>query len=43
MIEQSVFPYYTDALRMAKGVKVLDIDGAAMAHFDNVDEAQAQY
>lgn len=42
MIEQSVFPYYTDALRMAKGVKVLDIDGAAMAHFDNVDEAQAQ-
>ena len=42
MTKQSIFPYYADALRMVKGVEVLDIDGAAMMHFDNVEESQLQ-
>ena len=42
MTKHSIFPYYADALRMVKGVEVLDIDGAAMMHFDNVEESQLQ-
>ena len=42
MTKQSVFPYYADALRLVKGVEVLDVEGAAMVHFNNVDAEQAQ-
>lgn len=41
MTKQSVFPYYADALRAVKGVEVLDIDGAAMMHFADVEESEA--
>lgn len=39
---KSVFPYYTDALREVKGVRVLDVEGAAMMHFCNVEDGQSQ-
>ena len=42
MTKQSIFPYYADALRLVKGVEVLDVEGAAMVHFNNVDAEQAQ-
>ena len=42
MTKQSIFPYYADALRAVKGVEVLDIEGAAMMHFNDVDDEQAQ-
>lgn len=42
MTKQSVFPYYTEALRSVNGVDVLDVEGAAMMHFNNVDISQAQ-
>ena len=42
MTKQSIFPYYADALRQLNGVDILDIDGAAMMHFDNVEGEQAQ-
>lgn len=42
MTKQSVFPYYTEALRSVKGVNILDVEGAAMMHFNNVELAQAQ-
>ena len=42
MTKQSIFPYYADALRAVKGVEVLDIEGAAMMHFNDVDDEQTQ-
>lgn len=42
MTKQSVFPYYTDALRAVSGVEIIDVDGAAMMHFGDVEEAQSQ-
>lgn len=42
MTKHSVFPYYSDALRMVKGVEVLDIEGAAMMHFADVKEEDTQ-
>ena len=42
MTKQSIFPYYAEALRTVRGVEVLDIEGAAMMHFDNVEESQLQ-
>ena len=42
MKKQSLFPYYAETLREVKGIDVIDIDGAAMLHFDGVDEVEAQ-
>lgn len=42
MKKQSLFPYYADTLRAVPGVEVLDVDGAAMLHFNGVDEQDAQ-
>lgn len=42
MKKQSIFPYYTEALRSVSSVEVLDVEGAAMMHFNNVDLARAQ-
>jgi AraC-like DNA-binding protein len=42
MTKQSIFPYYTDALREVRGVELLNVEGAAMMHFADVDEVQAQ-
>lgn len=42
MTKQSIFPYYADALREMKGVEVLDVEGAAMMYFSDVDTEQAQ-
>ena len=42
MTKQSIFPYYADALRQVKGVEVLNIDGAAMMHFNDVEEEHTQ-
>ncbi len=42
MAKQSLFPYYADTLRSVRGVEVLDVDGAAMLHFNSVEERQAQ-
>ena len=42
MTNQSIFPYYADALREVRGVEVLDIDGAAMMHFVDVEESKSQ-
>lgn len=42
MTKQSLFPYYAETLRNVRGVEVLDVDGAAMLHFNNVEESQAQ-
>ncbi len=42
MTKQSIFPYYADALRAIRGVEFLDIGGAAMMHFNDVDDAQTQ-
>lgn len=42
MGRSSIFPYYTQLLRTMRGVDVLDVEGAAMLHFNNVDEQQAQ-
>ena len=40
MTKQSLFPYYAETLRNVRGVEVLDVDGAAMLHFDNIEESQ---
>ena len=42
MTKQSLFPYYADTLRNVRGVEVLDVDGAAMLHFNSVEESQTQ-
>lgn len=42
MTKQCIFPYYADTLRKVNGVEILDVDGAAMAHFKNVDVVAAQ-
>ena len=42
MTKQSIFPYYADSMRLVKGVKILDIDGAAMMHFNDVESDQVQ-
>ena len=42
MKKQSLFPYYAETLREVKGIDVIDVDGAAMLHFDGVDEVDAQ-
>lgn len=42
MKKQSLFPYYADTLRAVPGVEVLDVEGAAMLHFNGVDEKDAQ-
>ena len=42
MTKQSIFPYYSEALRSVKGIEVLDVGGAAMMHFSDVDDAHTQ-
>lgn len=42
MKKQSLFPYYADTLRAVQGIEVLDVEGAAMLHFNSVDEQDAQ-
>ena len=37
MRKQSIFPYYADTLRAIKGLEILDIEGAAMMHFKDVE------
>ena len=37
MTKQSIFPYYADTLRAIKGLEILDIEGAAMMHFKDVE------
>ena len=37
MTKQSIFPYYTDTLRATKGLEILDIEGAAMMHFKDIE------
>ena len=39
---KSIFPYYAEALRAVKGVEVLNIEGAAMMHFSDVEDIEAQ-
>lgn len=41
MVKQSLFPYYAESLREVSGIEVLDVDGAAMIHFNNVGTEQA--
>ena len=42
MIQQNIFPYYAGALQGVNGAKVLDIEGALMLHFNNVDRNDVQ-
>ena len=42
MTKQSIFPYYADALREVRGVEVIDVEGAAMMHFADVEESKSQ-
>ena len=42
MTKQSLFPYYAETLRSVRGVEVLDVDGAAMLHFNDVEDNYAQ-
>ena len=42
MTKQSIFPHYADALREMRGVEVIDIEGAAMMHFADVEESKSQ-
>ena len=42
MTKQSIFPYYAEALRAVKGAEILNIEGAAMMHFSDVANAEAQ-
>lgn len=42
MTKQSLFPYYAETLRSVRGVEVLDVDGAAMLHFNDVEDSYAQ-
>ena len=37
MSKQSLFPYFAQALRGVQGVEVIDVDGAAMLHFENIN------
>lgn len=41
MTKQSIFPYYTRALSSIDGVKLLDVEGAAMIHFNDIDDEKA--
>ena len=43
MNKQSLFPYYVKTLRQVQGVEVLDVAGAGLLHFNNIDEAQERY
>lgn len=38
MAKQSIFPYYEQMLNSVRGVDLLEIGGAAMIHFNEVDE-----
>ena len=38
MAKQSIFPYYEQMLNSVRGVELLEIGGAAMIHFNEVDE-----
>ena len=42
MIHQNIFPLYADTLRDVDGARVLDIDGALMAHLNHVDRDRVQ-
>ncbi len=42
MTRQSLFSHYAQTLRQVQGVKVVDVAGAGLLHFDNVAELQAQ-
>ena len=42
MTKQSIFPYYAEALCAVKGAEILNIEGAAMMHFSDVANAEAQ-
>ena len=37
MSKQTLFPYFAQALRSVQGVEVIDVNGAAMLHFDNIN------
>lgn len=42
MTKQSIFPYYSQMLSSVRGLDFLDIGGAAMIHFNDVDNDKVQ-
>lgn len=42
MSKQTLFPYFAQALRSVQGVEVIDVNGAAMLHFDNINSNDIQ-